>query len=77
MTEEERDKKLEELSNALDELEALLAENGITLDDPIDDDDEYYATYCEVDTRELRQLIEECCNMAREIKISNTTKPLI
>lgn len=41
MTEEERDKKLEELSNALDELEALLAQNGITLDDPIDDDDEY------------------------------------
>ena len=37
-------------------------------DNLIEDDEKYNATYCEVDTRELRQLIEECCNKAREIK---------
>lgn len=41
MTEEERNKKFEEISNTLDKLESFLAQNGITLDDSIDEDDEY------------------------------------
>lgn len=34
----------------------------------IEDDDEYYATCCEVDTKELRQLIDEWCDKVREFK---------
>ena len=33
-----------------------------------EDDEEYYSTCCEVDTKELRQLIEEWCEMVREFK---------
>ena len=36
----------------------------------IEDDEEYYATYCEVGTKEVRQLIEEWCNKVREFKKS-------
>ena len=31
--------------------------------------------WCEVDTKELRQLIEEWCDKVREFKMSITTKP--
>ena len=41
----------------------------------IEDDDEYYETCCEVDTKELRQLIDEWCDKVREFKMSITTKP--
>ena len=41
MTIEERNQKLEELSNAIDELEAFLAQNGITIEDDDYDDDDY------------------------------------
>lgn len=41
----------------------------------IENDDEYYATCCEVDTKELRQLIDEWCDKVREFKMSITTKP--
>ena len=34
----------------------------------IEDDDEYYETCCEVDTKELRQLIDEWCEKVREFK---------
>lgn len=34
----------------------------------IEDDDEYYETCCEVDTKELRQLIDEWCDKVREFK---------
>ena len=34
----------------------------------IEDDEEYYATCCEVETKEMRQLIEEWCNKVREFK---------
>lgn len=34
----------------------------------IDDDDEYYNTCCEVDTKELRLLIEEWCEELRDFK---------
>ena len=37
-------------------------------DNLIEDDDEYYETYCEVDTIELRYLIDEWCNQVREFK---------
>ena len=37
-------------------------------DNLIEDDEEYYTTCCEVDTRELRQLIEEWCDKVRELK---------
>ena len=41
MTIEERNQKLEELSNAISELDAFLAQNGITIeDDDYDDDDD-------------------------------------
>ena len=40
----------------------------------IEDDDEYYETCCEVDTKELRQLIDEWCDKVREFKMSITTK---
>jgi hypothetical protein len=39
MTIEERNQKLEELSNAISELEAFLAQNGITIEDDDYDDD--------------------------------------
>ena len=41
----------------------------------IEDDDEYYETCCEVDTKELRQLIDEWCDKVREFKMSITIKP--
>lgn len=31
-------------------------------------DEQYYSTCCEVDTKELRQLIEEWCDKVREFK---------
>ena len=34
----------------------------------IEDDEEYYSTCCEVDTRELRQLIDEWCEKYHEFK---------
>ena len=34
----------------------------------IEDDEEYYATCCEVETKELRQLIEEWCNKVSEFR---------
>ena len=34
----------------------------------IEDDDEYYETCCEVDTKELRLLIDEWCDKVREFK---------
>ena len=34
----------------------------------IEDDEEYYATCCEVDTKEVRQLIEEWCDKVKEFK---------
>lgn len=37
-------------------------------DNLIEDDEEYYASCCEVDTKELRQLIDEWCNKVREFK---------
>ena len=41
----------------------------------IEDDDEYYETCCEVDTKELRQLIDEWCDKVQKFKMSITTKP--
>lgn len=41
MTIEERNQKLEELSNAISELDAFLAQNGITIEDDDYDDDDY------------------------------------
>lgn len=35
------------------------------------DDDEYYSVCCEVDTKELCQLIEEWCEKVREFKNEN------
>ena len=37
-------------------------------DELIEDDEEYYRTCCEVDTRELRQLIDEWCEKYHEFK---------
>lgn len=37
-------------------------------DNLIEDDEEYYASCCEVDTKELRQLIDEWCEKVREFK---------
>lgn len=37
-------------------------------DNLIEEDEEYYATCCEVDTRELRHLIDEWCDKVREFK---------
>lgn len=37
-------------------------------DNLIEDDQEYYQSCCEVDTRELRQLIDEWCDKVREFK---------
>ncbi len=37
-------------------------------DNLIEDDEEYYASCCEVDTKELRQLIDEWCEKVRELK---------
>lgn len=34
----------------------------------IEDDEEYYTGCCEVDTKELRQLIDEWCDKVREFK---------
>ena len=34
----------------------------------IEDDDEYYATCCEVETKELRLLIDEWCEAIRKFK---------
>lgn len=34
----------------------------------IENDDEYYATCCEVDTKDLRELIDEWCDKVREFK---------
>ncbi len=34
----------------------------------IEDDEEYYASCCEVDTKELRKLIDEWCDKVREFK---------
>ena len=39
-------------------------------DKMIEDDDTYYSTYCEVETLELRQMIEEWCDKVREFKKS-------
>ena len=39
----------------------------------IEDDDEYYATCCEVGTKEVRQLLEEWCDAVREFK-KNTSE---
>ena len=33
-----------------------------------EDDEEYYASCCEVDTKELRNLINEWCDRVRELK---------
>lgn len=38
----------------------------------IEDDTEYHAVCCEVDTKELRQLIEEWCDKAREFENTET-----
>lgn len=37
-------------------------------DNLIEDDVEYYNSCCEVDTKELRQLIDEWCDKVREFK---------
>lgn len=37
-------------------------------DNLMEDEEEYYSTCCEVDTRELRQLIDEWCDKVREFK---------
>ena len=37
-------------------------------DNFIEEDDEYYNSCCEVDTKELRQLIDEWCDKVREFK---------
>ena len=37
-------------------------------DNLIEDDEEYYASCCEVDTKELRHLIDEWCEKVREFK---------
>ncbi|MGN0495043.1 MAG: hypothetical protein ACI4GW_02330 [Lachnospiraceae bacterium] len=37
-------------------------------DNLIEDDEEYYSTCCEVDTQELRQIIEEWCEKVRKFK---------
>lgn len=39
--------------------------------DNLMDDDEYYSVCCEVDTKELCQLIEEWCEKVREFKNEN------
>ena len=39
----------------------------------IEDDEEYYATCCEVGTKEVRQLLEEWCDAVREFK-KNTSE---
>ena len=37
-------------------------------DNLVESDEEYFSTCCEVDTKELRQLIDEWCDKVREFK---------
>lgn len=44
------------------------AETTLIYDMLIENDDEYYASCCEVNTKELRELIDEWCDRVREFK---------
>jgi len=37
-------------------------------DNLVESDEEYYSTCCEVDTKDLRQLIDEWCDKVHEYK---------
>ena len=58
-----------EISGNVCNVEITLKKTKI-YDSFIDDDEEYYGTFCEIDTTELKDLINEWCNKVREYRKS-------